>query len=110
MKGLIKRYLQFIWHYGQAYSLLTVPLSGFSIALSGFTFLAVAFGIRLTWWEYVLFFITVIIVLSFVGFLLSKAGLISFYQSLNNKQSPELLEILASVHRIELRDGKDVLK
>lgn len=101
MKNLIKKYIGFIWHYAQAYSLITIPLSGFSIALSGFTFLAVAFGVRFVWWEYLLFFFCVLLLLSFIGVILVKAGLVAFYQSLNNQQSPELLAILEKVGRIE---------
>lgn len=101
MKNLTKRYLRFIWHYGQAYNLLTVPLGGFSIALSGFTFLAVAFGIKLLWWEYLLFFGCVLGILTVIGIIMKKAGLIAFYQSMTNQQSPELLEILERVKKIK---------
>lgn len=101
MKGLVKRYLKFMWHYSQAYNLLTVPLSGFSIAMSFFTFLAVAFGFRLPWYGYVIFFAVVLLIVSTLGVLLVQAGLVAFYQSMSNQQSPELLKIL------ELLNGKD---
>ena len=101
MKDIIKRYLKFIWHYSQAYTLLTIPLSGFSIAMSFFTFVAVAFGFKLLWWEYVIFFLSVLLIISLLGILIVKAGFTAYYQSLSNKQSPELMEILRRIEGLE---------
>lgn len=100
MKTIAKKYLRFMWFYSQAYSLITIPLSGFSIAISFFTFLAVAFGIRLVWWEYIALFAAVITIVGGVGIIIVEAGLVAYYQSMTNKQSPELLEILKTVQKL----------
>ncbi len=93
MNDMVKKYLRFMWHYSQAYTLLTIPLSGFSVAMSFFTFLAVAFGFKLPWWGYIIFFLVVLFSLATLGLLMVKTGLVAFYQQLNNKQNPELMEI-----------------
>lgn len=104
MKNLIKGYLKFMWHHAQAYSLLTIPLNGLNVVISTFTFLAVAFGLKFPWYAYVSFFVVEIILVALTGIVLVKAGLVSYFQSLNNSQSPELLEILEKIN--ELKDAR----
>lgn len=101
MKNIIKKYLTFLWHHSQAYTLMTLPLNGVGVFLIALSWLQLRFGVVFPIWAYVLLFVGTVVSLVLAGIWLARQGLIAFYQSLSNKQSPELLMILQKVESIE---------
>ena len=82
MKQSIKAVIKFIWHFQQAYSMITMPLAGVSASFTIFTFLDVRYHIALTAWQYIGFYVFVMLVGALLGVIIKKAGLIQYLTSL----------------------------
>ncbi len=93
-------YQRVMWLGGQAYNEANKPLNFFHLTVPYMTYLAVS-GYKISTWTFVAVNLIIIVLAVIIGRLLEKYNVISYNQTLANKQSPELLEILEIVKRIE---------
>lgn len=99
MKEMIKKVMRFYWHHSQAYSLASLPLNGLGAMSSFLVLFTIVSGVKFSGWVYAILFVVATIGLFSMGIIAKKLGLLAYWQSLNNSQNPELIEIQRAVSR-----------
>ncbi len=97
MTDFVKRVMRFYWAHSQAYALITLPINGIGALSSLLILFTVVSGVKFAGWIYVVLFVASTIILFLIGSIAKKSGLLAYWQSLNNSQNNELLEILKNV-------------
>lgn len=82
-----------VWHFQQAYGLITMPLAGVSTSFTLFTFLDVRYHVALTWWQYIGFYGFVMLGGAGVGVMVKRAGFLKYLSNLNNEQNEMMMKI-----------------
>lgn len=102
LKHILYYYYRAMWHMSIAKGELNKPLQFSNETIWIATFLAVK-GIDVSILNVLIAYLVVFTAMIIIGKMLVKFGVIQYVNSLGNQQSPELMELLERVRRIEDR-------